>query len=223
MLNLRNWKTLLRRIRSLALCRSQNVWNFTATTPSLLEGLRDREDDLHWTEFNRRYVPPLTATIRRMGFREDEAVDVAQETLMAFAESYRAGQYDPARGRLRSYLLGIARNRATDYRRRLRNHVLTPGGGQGLELAAMLPDEDAMKSLWEQEWHSHLLRICLELVRRDFEARTLQVFEQYALEGGDAKAIAEDFGVSVNEVHKIKSRVVARMRELRGQLERNWE
>lgn len=199
------------------------MWSFTATSTSLLEGLRDRKDELHWGEFHRRYTPPLTAMIRRTGFHENDAADIAQECLIAFAESYHAGNYDPSRGKLRSFLVGIAKNKIRDHRRRLFKGMLLVGEQDALEAAGGPAKNDELESVWDQEWRSHLLRVCLDQVRLHFEPKSMQIFDRHTLAGEDAAALAEEFGVSRNHVFKIKSRVLEKMRELRQHLEETWE
>jgi len=202
--------------------RSGRVSSITTTTISLLEGLHDRADDLHWTEFCRRYLPPLTAFIRRMGIRPHDAEEVAQETLVAFAEGYRAGRYDPAKGRLRTYLMGVAKNKIADVNRRRRKEAAALGGTGGMDCLLQALDERSAEQAWEEEWRDALLRACLEEVRKEVEPKTMRIFELYALEGRKPAEIAEELGVSRDLVYQVKTRVIYRMSELRRILDDCW-
>ena len=90
----------------------------TRTTTALLEGLRDSENAILWEAFDRRYRPILVGFARNLGLDEVDAADVAQETLSRFVQEYREGRYDRSRGRLGAWLVGIARYRILDLRRK---------------------------------------------------------------------------------------------------------
>ena len=79
----------------------------TRTTTALLEALLDPADDEVWQDFDRRYRPILIAFAQRLGLPDEDA---AQDTLTRFVRSYREGKYDRDRGRLRSWIIGIARH-----------------------------------------------------------------------------------------------------------------
>ena len=89
----------------------------TRTTTHLLEGLFDPAADSVWQEFDRRYRPIIVGLARKMGLADEDAADVAQETLVRFIKAYRAGQYHREKGRLRSWIIGIAIYRIADARR----------------------------------------------------------------------------------------------------------
>jgi len=84
---------------------------FEATRTSLLDGLLDPRNDRIWTEFFDRYGPIVYGFARKLRLREHEADDAVQETMVTFVTKYRQGQYDRRKGRLRSWLCGLAYNK----------------------------------------------------------------------------------------------------------------
>ena len=84
------------------------------TTSTILEGLKEFEGGDAWERLVERFRRPIVSFIRDLGLAESDAEDVAQETLIAFAEAYREGKYDPAKGRLSHWLFGIAWVRRRD-------------------------------------------------------------------------------------------------------------
>ena len=86
----------------------------THTTTALLAALHDLSDQPAWREFEGRYAPIISGVARRMGLSESDSQDVMQETMLQFIRDYRAGKYDRTRGRLRSWIIGIARHRIAD-------------------------------------------------------------------------------------------------------------
>ena len=78
------------------------------TTSVLLSELRDFGNQAAWDRLADRFREPVVAFARKMGLTPSQAEDAAQETLLAFAEAFRDGKYDPAKGRLNRWLFGIA-------------------------------------------------------------------------------------------------------------------
>jgi len=181
----------------------------TATSDSLLAGLSDTSDQTAWQAYVERYRPLLWRYGRRFGLGAAEAEDFCQDTLLAFAEGYRAGRYDRARGRLRSWLFGIARNVALKHLQR------TPLEGaersRWLERAA---GEDPFAALWEKEWRLAVLRACLGEIEREVEPQTFRAFCLFAREGRAAAEVAAELDMTENAVFCARQRIVRRVREL---------
>ena len=160
---------------------------------------------------------------RRLGLAEADAEDVAQQTLTSFCTSYRSGNYDREKGRLRDWLFGIARNEFRNWCRRRRQREVQVGSTEDqTDFFAQLADEDHLQRSWEQEWRETLLRECLQEVRREVDSKTFAAFELFASAGWPAKHVAEQLGLTSNAVFIAKHRVLKRVRELLPQLETVW-
>lgn len=196
----------------------------TTTSTSLLAGLRQPENDALWTEFVGRYRPLLLRLAMRLGISEHDAEDIAQITLMEFATAYAAGRYDQTKGRLRSWLFGIAKNQILNWRRR------SPApAGEGLDAAAAdapcpahAVDGCGWERFWDQEWRNELLRQCLREVRAEVEERTYEAFHRFAIAGRSADEVAAELGISRNAVYLAKRRILRRARELLPLMEEIW-
>ena len=81
----------------------------TATNTELLIGLADPQNRAVWQMFHDRYRPLLITFAKRLGLKEADAEDAAQEALIAFVASYQDGKYQRDKGRLRTWLSAIAR------------------------------------------------------------------------------------------------------------------
>ena len=194
----------------------------TQTNTSLLMGLRDRDNELVWSEFFARYQPLLVAFARRLGLNEQDSEDAAQETLMAFVNAYREGGYDRDKGRLRTWLFGIASHKARDVqRRRGRELVVTDDSGT-TGFLDRVPDDEHLSRIWDAEWQQAIVRKCLEEVRGQVQPQTLEAFELFALKGWSAEQVGKHLGMTENAVWIAKNRVLSRLREMQKYLEENW-
>jgi RNA polymerase sigma-70 factor (ECF subfamily) len=109
--------------------------------------------------------PQLLALLVRMLRRRDLAEEVLQE---AFVSAWRnAADYDASRGRVMTWLVTIARNRALDELRRHQRAALVPG----VDLD-QLPDEAAEESYGPAE--SRALAACLDALP-DGQRRSVQL------------------------------------------------
>jgi RNA polymerase sigma-70 factor (ECF subfamily) len=186
----------------------------TATNTALLQGLREPGDGAPWTEFVERYRPLLVAFGRRAGLQVQDAEDLAQEVLIAFAAAYRAGRYDRDRGRLRAWLFGIARTLLANARRRRGISGAwraDAGAGRLEEIAA---DGSRLEELWEEEWRGAVLAQCLREVSLEVQPVTLAAFRSFALAGRPAAEVAAELGLTENAVYGAKRRVLERVREI---------
>lgn len=193
------------------------------TTTALLDALRAGDDGPTWSAFIDRYGPILRAVGRRLGLGDEDAADVAQQALLEFVRDMREGRYDRTRGRLRSWLVAIAQNRARDLRRRAavrRRGVVDPAGGLEAQPDLRL-DPTALEALWDEEERKAIAAEAWREVqeRSRIDERTLRAFELVALRGVPAEEAAESCGMTVDSIYTAKSRVAARLRRVVDELE----
>lgn len=194
----------------------------TVTHTALLVGLQASSNDEVWSEFYARYQPLLVSVGRRLGLSDADAQDAAQETLLAFAEGYRKGLYDRAKGRLRTWLFGIAVNKIRDAQRRNGKHFAVVEPVDKTRVLNAMADDHSISEVWETEWERRLLQVCMENVCRHMEVSTVKAFELFVLREWPAEKVASHLGVSRNAVFKAKRRVLSRMRETYKYLQANW-
>ncbi len=191
------------------------------TTSTILERLHDFNNRSAWDRLVGRFRTPIISFALRMGLGHPDAEDLAQEALMAFADSYRAGKYDPARGRLSDWLFGIAYRQLLGTRKQLRRRERNVSSlGEDASILAQIPDEEAATKSWNEEWARAVLQASLTRVRREVEPTSIQAFELYALAKQPAADVAAQLGISRNAVFIAKHRVLKRLRELQEEYER---
>ncbi len=197
---------------------------FTVTSETLLAGLKDPANATVWQGYVDRYRPLIVQWLRKTGVTDADSEDVAQEILVAFANAFRNGAYDKAKGRLRAWLFGIAHVTLSNFRRRSRRshavQVIDDTDGTGFFAAQA--DDDRLADLWEAEWRDAVLRQCLAEVRGRVEPQTFEAFCLFAREGLPATTVAERLGMTQNAVFGAKRRVLALLRELQAELDAIW-
>ena len=192
----------------------------TRTTTSLLEGLVDPANAEVWSAFDERFRPILFGFGRRLGLADEDAADAAQEALMRFVRSYRDGRYDRERGRLSSWLLGIARNCIADVASRNRARRER----RGLSAVDDRVD-DTVDRAWDEECEREVLRRALTRLREETrtEPRTIEAFELLALGGRRPAEVASMLDMSANDVYLAKHRCLGPMREFVEEIRAAYE
>ncbi|MCH2142839.1 MAG: sigma-70 family RNA polymerase sigma factor [Phycisphaerales bacterium] len=189
----------------------------TRTTTMLLEGLGQPDDDAAWTTVDRRYRPIVTGMARRLGLTDADAADVAQETMVRVLGEYRDGRYDRERGRLRTWILAIARTKIADIHRK--RGVRKEARGESAILTT--PTEAEMEDLWATERRMVILRAALADLQAtsNLSARSIQAFEMLVFHKRTVEETSEALDMSANDVYLARSRITKKLREVVEQLE----
>ena len=181
------------------------------TTTKLLDALRDYRNEPAWAQIDARYRPVIRGLARQLGLGESDAEEVAQQSLSEFVRAYRDGRYDRGKGRLSSWILGIAHHTTL----RMIRSGKRAGATDAAELAERA-DEQQLRTIWVDERDREILQRALAVVRDEsaVDDRTLRAFELVGLRGVPAAEAAAQCGMSVDQVYVAKSRVTKRLREL---------
>lgn len=181
------------------------------TTTVLLARLFDPDDQAVWLEFDARFRPVIEGLARRVGLSPVDAADVTQETLVCFVRDYRAGKYDRSRGRLRAWVLGIARHQIGELLRRRASRRESRGQSAIVDLS----DADQLDRYWEEECRQAMLCRAMRALAEEgrIHARTLEAFRKTVIEQRPPEEVAAEMGVTVHSVYLAKHRCLARLRK----------
>lgn len=190
------------------------------TTVELLGRLRAGASQGDWADLDRRYRPLAVAVARRIGLSREDADDVSQQAMLEFYAGWQRGEYDPTRGRLRSWIISIVRHRAIDHLRRARLRA----GWRGDSAVELAVDDAELEGAWDAEWRQAVLAEAIVRLRTTSRAepRTLDAFDRFALQGVPGEVVSEELGIALDEVYRIKSRMLRRLREIIEEVERTW-
>jgi hypothetical protein len=107
------------------------VQDHLPTRQSLLNRLRDWQDQESWAVFFEIYWRLIYGFAVKSGLSDAEAQDVVQETVVSVAKRMKDFKYDPAVGSFKSWLLLITRRRIADFHRSRMRQPQPGGGGSG--------------------------------------------------------------------------------------------
>jgi RNA polymerase sigma-70 factor (ECF subfamily) len=197
------------------------------TRATLLEKLKNWENQTSWREFFDTYWQLIYCVARKAGLTEVESQDVVQETLMSVAKHIPTFKYDPALGSFKGWLLNMARWRIVDQLRKrgpLNHHPKRPASQTATRTATIeaIPDPGgaSLDQLWEAEWQTNVLEMAMQQVKRRLDPQKFQIFDCYVNKGWAAPKVAKTFGISVEQVYVAKFRITQLIKEEVARLEK---
>lgn len=174
------------------------------TKKSLLEEIRNG-NDVSWFEFEQTYRPLILLRGQDYKLSDLEKEELCQQVLLDVFKGSSNFQYNPEKGRFRDYLRQLISHNAIDIIRRRKPS----------ECPVFAETEDhSLESQWDQEWTQHILSQALFKLRVEMEPSLYQAFHLYAIEGKSAKEVALFLGIRKSAVYVIKSRAVARLKQI---------
>lgn len=188
----------------------------------LRAGGASAEWQLSWRRFLEIYHEPL-AVVARACYRHhaggaaapDAFIEDAIANVVVDFFSKGCRRYDPARGRLRTYLRMLVNARVVDLLRKER-----PFAHRDEAALEKLPPEATEEVA---AYRRALLLSLVEDLRDCIPARQFEIFERVKLKGEPADAVASDLGVRRGVVDNTVFKVMGRLRDLASRSEYSEE
>ncbi len=180
------------------------------TRITLLQKLKDRRDDEAWNDFYSYYAPYIKSLIRRFLSREEDVEDCSQIILVSIWQSLPTFNYDPGKGRFRSWLITISRNKVNSYlHKTIRENEKRSSfiDNESIEIPENQFDVVAL-----EEWQNYISGLAWKNIASQFNEPSLDIFKR-ALSGTSNKDIAQQLNMNANTVAVYKKRVRIAMKQ----------
>jgi RNA polymerase sigma-70 factor (ECF subfamily) len=206
------------------------------TRLSLIERLRDLDDQGSWQEFFDTYWKLIYCAAIKGGLPDDEAEDVVQETIIGIARNMENFRYEPEVCSFKGWLMHVTRCRIIDHLRKnpAAKYSFVPietdtKTGEKLEAGPQpvqpgCASEQEFENLWDEEWKKNLVDAAMERVKRKVTPEHYQIFYLHSVKGMLGRDIAELFGASLAKVYVIRHRVARLIKqEVRSLEQKGWQ
>lgn len=183
------------------------------TSCTLLERLRDGDDDQAWRRLVDLYTPLIQGWLGRYALPAADVEDLTQEVMTALVREMP--EFRRLRtGSFRHWLKTITINRLRGFWRSRGQRLPAAGGSDFLKMLEELEDPASqLTGQWDREHDRHVAQRLLLLIEPDFEPTTWQAFRRQVVDGERAAVAAAELGISVNAALLAKSRVLRRFRQ----------
>jgi len=186
----------------------------SSTRLTLLESLRDGADPQAWEEFFGRYWPVIYGYAKHGGCSDDTAEDIEQDVMATVFQQRGVFRYDPQRGRFRSWLGTVVRNKIAEHHRRPAQRVRPRGGDAQAAAALQEADGDSPEAIWEAAFERNLLTVLLDALQAEMAPQRFQAFELFVLCDLGAAEVAEITGLTRHGVYNARRAAMKRLEEL---------
>jgi RNA polymerase sigma-70 factor (ECF subfamily) len=188
------------------------------TRASLLQRLKDLDDQSSWKEFYDLYHDLIFSVARRAGLSEVEAGEVVQDTLISVARKMPGFTYDPAKDSFKGWLLTVTRWRIRDQLARRSSqaareaHISRPTKEEQETRTATIervpdPAVSDLAAVWEKEWETQVLHTALARIKRQVHPQHYQIYHLNVVLGQPAREVARALGVNAAQIYLAKHRV----------------
>jgi RNA polymerase sigma-70 factor (ECF subfamily) len=198
---------------------------FLPTRRSLLVRLKDPDDRASWQEFYATYSRLICSVAIKAGLTESEVQDVLQETMIALSKKIPFFEYDPGKGKFKSWLRRLTDWRIADQFRKRQRNLEKPARNTTrtgrTPTVARIPDPRGcdLEAIWDQEWKQNLFDRAVEKVKGSVNAKQYQIFDLYVIKRWPPKKVADMLDIKVGQVFLIKHRLTELIREEIARLE----
>lgn len=194
------------------------------TRRSLLDRLRNWEDQTSWREFFDTYWKFIYSMAIRAGLSDQEAEDVVQETVISVAKKMPEFQYFQKQCSFKGWLMHVTRLRIMDQMRRRSPHSLQAVFGDRdstqtpiVERVADPSADKAFEGAWDEEWERNLVDAAMERVKLRVKPEHYQIFYLSAVKGLATHEVARSLQISSAQVYLIRHRLA---KEVKREIER---
>ena len=189
-----------------------------ATRQTLLEQLRETKvNNPAWSEFVNRYGKLILSVALKSKLSHADADDILQKTCEKVHKSIRKFDYDPSKGRFRSWLCLIVKQQIADHYRKLKKFPPLPShyneNPEGPFIGIHDPVDD-YQIIEEKEYNKCLIGLALEEVQKMIKTKHKKIFYAYVIEERTGKEVAEQLGVSVDLVYKTRQNVMPKLKKI---------
>ena len=182
-------------------------WIVDTTQASLLGRIKDRADSAAWREFDAIYRPMLHRFAMASGLDNAEAGDVVQHCMAAISRHIDGFEYDPGRGRFRSWLRTLVNNRVRNIARDRHDLQAESQDFKRPQRRETTPEEHFDRLCWQEH-----LNHCLDRVRSEVEELTFEAFQAYVIDEQPVDQVCATLNMTPNQVRLIKWRLTNKLR-----------
>jgi RNA polymerase sigma factor (sigma-70 family) len=202
---------------------------YIATRQSLINRLKDWQDQESWREFFQTYWKLIYSVALKAGLTDSEAEDVVQETVLSIAKTMPVYNYEREKCRFKTWLMRITRMRIIDQFRKRGPDFPAAGVRAGTSLRTDAIEKIAdpappfLDKVWDEEWQKNLVDAAMGRVKGKIKAQHYQIFYLATIKEMKPAQVARTLGVNIAQVYLVKYRVARLVRKEIQELEASGE
>jgi len=194
-----------------------------STSSSLIERVRNLQDQEAWREFEIIYKPLIRRYVRSRGVGEPELDYLVQDVFEKLVEELPKFDYERSRGRFRAWLYRVTISVLAEAARSRRRAAAAEAGWRARFLSELADRGESLEAEWRREFRRQVAAEATVRVRADCQPKAWRCFEQRLIRGRPAKQVARELDLKPDTVYVYASQVLARVREACRELGEEFE
>ncbi|MEM7313227.1 MAG: sigma-70 family RNA polymerase sigma factor [Planctomycetota bacterium] len=179
------------------------------TSISLLQRLRQSDENAAWERFVKIYSPLIFHWGKRNGLTATDSADLVQDVMAFLVTRLPEFEYD-SNQRFRGWLRTVVVNKARDRHRRNGVRPKSADHSDQFEHISVESDADLFE---EEQYRKFVVQRAKQLIESDFDPISWQACWMAVTDGRSAGEVGRELGMTANAVRVSKSRVLRRLRE----------
>lgn len=194
----------------------------TKTRFTLIQRLKNQSDEEAWQHFTTTYERYIEVVLYKVGIPTNEITDLKQDILLKLWKKIPEFEYQPEKGKFRSWLWIMIRNTAYQHlSSKKSSDERTNRYFQAVDSSNPQASPE-LEDLAQREWKAFLTYQAMETLRGKFADRNIEMFEAF-LKGTNKDSLAKKYDIQRNTVtrviNRIKERLIIEIANLRRELE----
>jgi len=181
--------------------------SITSMTSKWLDSIKKNDSDA-WRRLIHVYGNLIRWWCRKANVPAQDIEDITQEVFAALSKQLAGFEHQSFRG----FLWTITCHKIADFWRKNQRIRSVTGGDELKDVLENIEAESNQSSGAVTMATKVVFESIVQLIRSEFSDQDWHLFWEYAVEGKDASAVAESFGISRNKVFLAKSRILRRIR-----------
>ena len=180
------------------------------TRSSVLAAVKDTGDAAAWARFFDLYAGFVFAIARSKGLSSEDADDIVQGVFSELVRKMPTFEYDRAKGKFRSYLLGLINWRVLDKLKADKRES---------ELNAVYCEEEksvpvSESAFIDREWQNAAFNEALRRLQEEARPDHFAAFVESTVEGIDTETVMRLHGMTRDNIYQIRARFTAKLKTL---------
>ncbi len=180
--------------------------NGIPTRKTLIQRIKDVEDDVSWEEFYNYYRDYLYVVIINMGISHYDAEELLQEILVKAWKAIPDFDYSPEKGKFRWWLCRITKNAVYTFLKKSSRQPSKEDLDDTVSTTKHLRTEPEIDNIIEKEWQRFIANKAWNNISSEFSDKFLQAFLKLA-EGSSIKDVAASSGIEEGTLYVYKARI----------------
>ncbi|OVE81748.1 hypothetical protein BVY04_02570 [bacterium M21] len=184
------------------------------TRLTLLDRIRNKDDQASWEEFVNIYKQYLYTVIRNLNVNHHDTEEILQTVFLKIWKKFEDFSYNSARGKFRFWLCSVARNSVIDFIRSQQSRMdqldkIQSGEREFYLKSITIPEVDEIA---ENEWRNYLANLALSNIQKTQKEHVIKSFTLF-VQGESISEIAKELNLAENTVYVYKSKVLELLKQ----------